>query len=116
MPRRRACSAIGTSPASAAPTPANGSCPAARAIPKYSLAASAAATARSAASAQSPYQIAPNATGIATSEKRTRRTSSGTLGRDLAEAPLATLVLDDRLVQLAPPEVRPEHGRDVELR
>src|SRR3954469_5545879 len=61
------------------------------------------------------------AAGAATTANATRRASSLTrvssrLRRHAPEAALAVLEVEDRLVQLAAAEVRPEHARDVELR
>src|SRR5918996_5288639 len=86
------------------------------------------------ARAQSPNHTAPSTTGIAPIAKRTRcakfdsprRSRALALasvmiaecwsGGDLSEPPLAALVLQDRREQIAPREVRPHDGDDVQLR
>src|SRR5437868_1691688 len=78
----------------------------------------------SVASGASPYHTIATASGAATTANATRRASSLTAprasrarsGGDAPEASLASLEREHRLEQLAPPEVGPQHARDVQLR
>src|SRR2546429_9842158 len=62
------------------------------------------------AAARSPYRRWPGR------RRRFARAGCETLHRDLAEAPVAPLVVEDRFEQLAPRDVRPQERRDVQLR
>src|SRR5215204_5547543 len=100
------------------PAPESGAAPPARAMRKNSQAPNAETTASIAASGAPPARIAQTATGAATTAKRMRRVSSlkrGASGGDAAVAPLASLELEDRLEELTPSEIRPQHGRHHQL-
>src|SRR6202041_111275 len=115
-PRGSAASTIGIRAASGIPTASIGRAPPARAIRNSSHAPTAPVSASSPTSGAPPITMIQMVSGAATTPNAMRWASSGMrLDRDAAETAFPVQEIQDRVVQLAASEIRPQHRRDEQL-